>query len=79
MLLSPLSLAFAIILYPVILFSWATPLNHDHDNGFLYRFSPASSNETEGLLSWAEVRRGFLLRPEGNRAAYIPNFFYFSC
>ena len=45
--------AFALLFYTAIL-SWAIPL--DDDSGILYRFSPASSNETEELLSWAEVR-----------------------
>lgn len=46
--------AFTLIFYTAILFSWAIPLNDD--SGILYRFSPASSRETEQLLSWAEVR-----------------------
>lgn len=50
-----LSLAFTLFFYTAILFSWAIPL--DDDSGILYRFSPASSNEIEELLSWAEVRR----------------------
>ncbi|KAI9512002.1 peptidase M14 [Russula earlei] len=37
------------------LFSRAAPFDHDN-GGILYRFSPTSTNETEGLLSWAELR-----------------------
>ena len=55
MLLSRSSLAIAFLSYTVILFPWAIPV--DDDSGFLYRFSSNSSNETEELLSWAEVRR----------------------
>jgi hypothetical protein len=44
----------AIVFLSSILFSWAIPV--DDNSGILYRFSPSSSNETEELLSWAEVR-----------------------
>ncbi|KAF8483597.1 hypothetical protein DFH94DRAFT_722874 [Russula ochroleuca] len=47
-------LAFIFLLYTAILFSWAIPV--DDDSGIIYRFSPASSNEIEELLSWAELR-----------------------
>jgi hypothetical protein len=47
-------LAFTLPFYTAFLFSWAIPL--DDDSGILYRFSPASSNETDELISWAEVR-----------------------
>jgi hypothetical protein len=46
--------ALILLFYTAILFSWAIPL--DDDSGILYRFSPASTKETEELLSWAEVR-----------------------
>jgi hypothetical protein len=52
--LSPLSIAFTFILYPVILLSWAVPF--DDQSGVLYRFSPVSGNEIEELLEWAGVR-----------------------
>ncbi|KAI0291951.1 hypothetical protein BC826DRAFT_457103 [Russula brevipes] len=54
MLLSSSSLAFAFLSYSAILFSWAIPFGND--TGILYRFSLTSSNETEELLSWAELR-----------------------
>src|SRR5260370_13283847 len=60
------SLAFTLLLYASVLFSWAVPLD-DH-SGILYRFSPASSSETEELLSWAEVR------PLSLSSAYIEPF-----
>ena len=47
-------LACTLLFYTTVLFLWAIPL--DDDSGILYRFSPASGNETEELLSWAEVR-----------------------
>ncbi len=50
----PLPLAFILILYSAVCFSLAIPFGGD--NGLLYRFSPASSNETDELLAWAEVR-----------------------
>jgi hypothetical protein len=53
----------SLLFYTAVLFSWAIPL--DDDSGILYRFSPASSNETEELLSWAEVRHPSL--PQVNR------------
>ena len=53
MLLPSRLLAFTLLFYSAVLFSWAIPL--DDDSGILYRFYPASSNETEELLSWAEV------------------------
>lgn len=59
MLLSPLSLTFVFLVYSVILSSRAIPLQVDNDSGILYRFSPASGNETDELLSWAEVRQLF--------------------
>jgi hypothetical protein len=54
MLLPSRLLALTLLFHTAVLFSWAIPL--DDDSGILYRFSPASSNETEELLSWAEVR-----------------------
>ncbi|KAF8504547.1 hypothetical protein F5888DRAFT_1799245 [Russula emetica] len=54
MLLPSQLLAFTLLFYTAVLFSWAIPL--DDDSGILYRFSPASSNETEELLSWAQLR-----------------------
>ena len=54
MLLPSRLLAFTLPFYTAVLFSWSIPL--DDDSGILYRFSPASSDETEELLSWAEVR-----------------------
>ena len=54
MLLPSRLLAFTFLFYTALLFSWAIPL--DDDSGILYRFSPASGEETEELLSWAEVR-----------------------
>ena len=63
MLLPSRLLAFTLLFYTAVLFSWAIPL--DDDSGILYRFSPASSNETEELLSWAEVRLRSLR--QGNR------------
>ena len=53
MLLPSRLLAFTLLFYTAVLFSRAIPLGED--SGILYRFSPASSNETEELLSWAEV------------------------
>jgi hypothetical protein len=53
MLLPSRLLAFVLLFYTAVLFSWAIPV--DDDSGILYRFSPASSNETEELLSWAKV------------------------
>ncbi|KAH9975486.1 hypothetical protein BGW80DRAFT_1251030 [Lactifluus volemus] len=54
MLLLSLSLAFTLLYYSSALRSWAIPL--ESDGGILYRFSPTSSNETEELLAWAELR-----------------------
>jgi hypothetical protein len=54
MLLLSLLLAFTLLHYSPALRSWAIPL--ESDGGVLYRFSPTSSNETEELLGWAEVR-----------------------
>ena len=50
----PLPLVFALFLYSALYFSLAIPL--EGGNGILYRFSPTSSNETDELLAWAEVR-----------------------
>lgn len=50
----PLSLVFALFLYSAFYFSLAIPL--EGDDGVLYRFSPTSSNETDELVAWAEVR-----------------------
>ena len=50
----PLPLAFALFLYSAFYFSLAIAL--EGGNGILYRFSPTSSNETDELLAWAEVR-----------------------
>ena len=61
-----LPLALAVFLYSTVYFSLALPLSGD--NGILYRFSPTSSNETDELLAWAEVRH----RP--SRAMF---FFFF--
>lgn len=48
------SLVFALFLYSAFYFSLAIPL--EDENGILYRFSPTSSNDTDELLAWAEVR-----------------------
>jgi hypothetical protein len=50
----PLPLAFALFLFSAFYFSLAIPL--EDGSGILYRFSPTSSNETDELLAWAEVR-----------------------
>ena len=71
MLLPSRLLAITLLLHTAVLFSWAIPL--DDDSGILYRFSPASSNETEELLSWAEVRLPSL--GQVNRQ-HIWNFFF---
>ena len=73
MLLPSRLLAITLLLHTAVLFSWAIPL--DDDSGILYRFSPASSNETEELLSWAEVRLPSL--GQVNRQ-HIWNFFFFA-
>ncbi|KAI0254492.1 hypothetical protein BJV78DRAFT_1184679 [Lactifluus subvellereus] len=56
MLLPSLLLAYAFLLYSPTVLScqWAIPL--ENDAGILYRFTPASSDETEELLAWAELR-----------------------
>ena len=59
--LSPLSIAFTFILYPVVLLSWAIPF--DDESGILYRFSPVSENEIEQLISWAGVRLLIIVAP----------------
>ncbi|KAH9050170.1 hypothetical protein EDB84DRAFT_1555529 [Lactarius hengduanensis] len=50
----PPRLALVLFLYSAVFFSLAIPLGGD--NGLLYRFSPTSSNETDQLLAWAELR-----------------------
>ena len=54
MLLPSRFLAFTLLFFTAVLSSWAIPL--DDDSGILYRFFPASADDTEELLSWAEVR-----------------------
>jgi hypothetical protein len=49
-----LPLVLGLFLYSAFYFSLAIPSGGD--NGVLYRFSPTSSNETDELLAWAEVR-----------------------
>jgi hypothetical protein len=76
MLLPSRLLAFTLLFYTAVLFSWAIPL--DDDSGILYRFSPASSNETEELLSWAEVRLP-PLRQVNRRHIWSLFFAFYSC
>ncbi|KAI0300500.1 hypothetical protein B0F90DRAFT_1846663 [Multifurca ochricompacta] len=42
------------LLFTFLIYSRAIPLKPE--NGILYRFSPTSSNETDELLAWAELR-----------------------
>ena len=49
-----LHLVTALFLCSSFYLSLAIPL--EGDDGVLYRFSPTSSNETDELVAWAEVR-----------------------
>lgn len=55
MLLPSLLLALTFLLSSPTVLSWVIPL--ENHAGILYRFTPASSNETEELLALAEVRQ----------------------